>query len=50
VGGAPAEHQRFAAALKVSGYNGWRSVEMSETLEWREAMRIAAALMQQVYA
>jgi sugar phosphate isomerase/epimerase len=43
------DHSQIAREIQVSGYAHWRSVEMQETKDWREAMTSAAKLLTEQY-
>ncbi|HEY5127874.1 MAG TPA: sugar phosphate isomerase/epimerase [Bradyrhizobium sp.] len=49
VGSGNSDHQLIAAALRAAGYDGWMSVEMRQTDDWRGNIERAADLMATVY-
>jgi D-psicose/D-tagatose/L-ribulose 3-epimerase len=49
LGGADVDHRPLATALRAARYDGWISVEMRETADWRSNIERAAKLMATVY-
>jgi D-psicose/D-tagatose/L-ribulose 3-epimerase len=44
------DHRRVGKAIAAGGYEGWLSVEMHETDDWRSAMHTAAAVVNDAYS
>jgi D-psicose/D-tagatose/L-ribulose 3-epimerase len=49
LGTANSDHATVSAALRSGGYQGWLSVEMQETVDWRSNIKRAAKLMTTAY-